>query len=200
MVDAPAHLERRDVAARTARDQLAVLLDVHPRRLGALDAELARLLSRRIEHAESSIAQASRDELTGLLNRSVGQRALEAEIQRAHRAERALSVIFADVDGMKQVNDTRGHAGGDRVLQALGAALREVLRPYDLGVRWGGDEFVVVLPEVGLDQAQAIGERVTERFAELTSLNVTCGSAELQREETAASLVERADREMYGRK
>jgi diguanylate cyclase (GGDEF)-like protein len=193
-------LERRDLAARAARDELAQLLEVHPKRLAALDRDLARLLSQRLERAQRSAAEASRDELTGLVHRTIGHRALQAEVQRSTRGGRTVSVIFADVNGLKEVNDTLGHAAGDSLLAAFGTALRGVLRPYDTGIRWGGDEFVVVLPEVDLDHARLIAERVSERFADLTGGSVTCGCAELQPGEGAASLIARADDEMYFRK
>ena len=200
MIEAPARLERRDLAARAARDELALLVEVHPKRLASLDRELAQVLSRRIERADKTAAEASRDEVTGLPHRSVGQHTLQAEVQRAERAGRPLSVIFADMNGLKQVNDTRGHAAGDRLLAGFGSALRSVLRPYDTGIRWGGDEFVVLLPEVGLEDARVIAERVSERFGDLTGASVTCGCAELEPGEGPASLIARADDEMYYRK
>lgn len=200
MIDAPARLERRDLLARAARDELAQLVDVHPKRLAAIDRELARLLATSLERAQRAAAEASRDELTGLLNRSVGVHALEREVQRAERGGRSLAVVFADVNGLKRLNDNHGHAAGDTVLRALGTALREVLRPYDTGIRWGGDEFVVVLPEVDARRAVLIGERVAARFNELTGATVTCGCAELRPGEAAGSLVERADEDMYFRK
>ena len=201
VVEVPSRLERRDLAARAARDELAHLIEVHPRRLAALDRELAQLLSHRIERADKSAVEASRDELTGLLNRSIGQRALQAEVQRSERGGRTVSVIFADVNGLKQVNDSRGHAAGDHLLACLGTALRSVLRPYDVGIRWGGDEFVVVLPEVDLHDARVIAERIGERFRDLTGgATVTCGCAELEPGEAPPSLIARADDDMYFRK
>ncbi|MBA2695858.1 MAG: GGDEF domain-containing protein, partial [Actinobacteria bacterium] len=71
---------------------------------------------------------------------------LEREMARSSRAREALSVAFIDVDHLKQVNDTRGHAAGDRLLQHVADALRSRLRSYDLVVRYGGDEFICVMP------------------------------------------------------
>ena len=200
VVEAVAGIERRDWPARLARDQLAELIDVPPKRLGFLDRELAVLLRQRLERAEHSAQAASHDELTGLLNRSPGQQALEAELGRAARSNTTFALIFGDVDGLKEINDSAGHEAGDRILRGLGSALEGALRPYDVGIRWGGDELVVVLPECDLEEARAIAARISERFEDLTGATVTCGCAELEPGDSAATLTRRADLDMYERK
>jgi len=193
-------IERRDWPARLARDHLADLLALPPKRLGGLDRELAVLLTQHLERAESSAQAASHDELTGLLNRAPGHLALDAELGRAARSNTTFALIFGDVDGLKEINDSHGHEAGDHVLRGLGTALRGALRPYDVGIRWGGDEMVVVLPECDLEEARTIATRITERLEDLTGATITCGCAVLEDGDSTATLTRRADLDMYERK
>jgi len=90
------------------------------------------------------------DDLTGTLRRGAGLAALEREIGRARRhGDHLLTVAFIDLDSLKSVNDSSGHAAGDALLCELAGALTRRLRAYDLVVRWGGDEFVVALSHAG---------------------------------------------------
>ena len=90
--------------------------------------------------------QALVDGLTGLANRRAASDALHAEAARAERLETPLSIVLADLDGFKDVNDAHGHAVGDEVLQAFADVLRETLRESDVAGRWGGEEFLLLLP------------------------------------------------------
>lgn len=108
---------------------------------------------------------ATTDMLTGLLNRrAITERAL-AELERCERAGSSLSVALVDVDHFKRVNDTHGHMIGDRVLRAVADALTSNVRPYDHVGRWGGEEFLLVLPEVDGDAGTALADRVRARLA-----------------------------------
>jgi diguanylate cyclase (GGDEF)-like protein len=198
-VSVPA-LERRDVVARAARDRLAGVLGVPPKRLATVDAELAALIAFRLEQALEAAQLASHDELTGALNRSAGRRILERELQRTKRSGDPLSVVFLDVDGLKAVNDEHGHKVGDQLLVRLGETLHLALRPYDVTVRWGGDEFVLVLPECDLDRARAVAARLGKEFAAATGCSLTAGCAERREDDDLPSLVARADAEMYAAK
>lgn len=107
-------------------------------------------------------AQAQTDGLTGIANRRALQEALNRDIQRAVRYSRALSVIMMDIDDFKQVNDTYGHLIGDEVLRDLTACVRSVIRGSDFFGRYGGEEFVVVLPDTAHDGATHLAERIRE--------------------------------------
>lgn len=109
--------------------------------------------------------QASTDALTGLLNR----RSLEERIA-AFEPDALYSVVFADIDHFKQLNDTHGHEAGDRALRVFGDILRSCLRPDDLPSRWGGEEFVLVLPGSARNGAALVLERIRERLAELLAV------------------------------
>jgi diguanylate cyclase (GGDEF)-like protein len=105
-------------------------------------------------------AQASLDPKTGLYNAGRLNTALEHELERAGRFERPLSVIVADLDLLREVNNTYGHLAGDAVLLGVADAFRRQLRPYDLPARFGGEEFAAVLPETNLDEAVQIADRI----------------------------------------
>jgi diguanylate cyclase (GGDEF)-like protein len=109
--------------------------------------------------------QATRDALTGLLNRGLVLDGLARELHRADREERPLSIVVADLDHFKRVNDTHGHLAGDAALRQTADRMRSVLRGYDLIGRYGGEEFLVVLP--GCDSACAahVAERMREAVA-----------------------------------
>ncbi len=108
-----------------------------------------------------------RDELTGLLNRRALVERLEEEISRARRHGAPLSLIYADVDEFKEVNDRFGHAVGDEFLILVAETLTLTLRPTDHVARMGGDEFVVVLPETDSAGAEALASRISEGLLDL---------------------------------
>ena len=103
---------------------------------------------------------ASADPLTGLANRRGGEKDIAAEISRARRQSTPLSCVLLDIDHFKEVNDTFGHQAGDYVLREISALLRRTVRAYDILVRWGGEEFLAVLPGVGHEQALKLAERI----------------------------------------
>src|SRR3989441_384191 len=100
------------------------------------------------------------DDHTGLLNSRHMKRQLEQEVMRATRFGHPVSVIFFDLDHFKSVNDTHGHQAGSQVLHEIGRLLLKTLRSTDVPVRYGGDEFVVLMPETSKDQAVAAAPRI----------------------------------------
>lgn len=106
--------------------------------------------------------QSIRDPLTGLFNRRYLEETLQREIFRAQRGQRPLSLLFFDIDHFKRFNDTHGHEAGDLVLQALGHLLRSFFRTEDVPCRYGGEEFVVILPDAQLEDARRRGEQLRE--------------------------------------
>jgi diguanylate cyclase (GGDEF)-like protein len=135
--------------------------------------------------------QVAFDDLTGVMLRAVGVAAVEREIAVARRRESTLTVAFIDVDNLKAVNDQEGHAAGDELLRGVVQALLGRLRAQDLVFRYGGDEFVCLLPDTSLAATQAIFEL---RPASATrSWSFGYGLAELQGTEDARRLIARAD-------
>ncbi|MCC6741656.1 MAG: sensor domain-containing diguanylate cyclase [Planctomycetia bacterium] len=102
------------------------------------------------------------DALTQLWNRGAVLEILRAEVARAERQRHAISVAMVDGDRFKEINDTHGHPAGDAVLREMAQRLRGALRPYDAVGRYGGEEFIVVLPDCGATAARALGERLRE--------------------------------------
>jgi diguanylate cyclase (GGDEF)-like protein len=107
------------------------------------------------------------DDLTGLLNRWALKRMALKEIQRSRRGSECLAVVMMDLDGLKLVNDTKGHSCGDVVLQSVAGVLQETLRTNDSVARMGGDEFCVLLPGTSMEEALMVAERLREEISGL---------------------------------
>jgi diguanylate cyclase (GGDEF)-like protein len=145
------------------------------------------------------------DTLTGLYNRRFANDTMTRLIAEAHRG-RAFSIAAFDLDGLKRVNDSLGHAAGDEVLVAFSRLLRAGLRGGDVAVRIGGDEFLILLPGMGREQATLIGDRVREAVRDgkwgipSAVVTVSCGVAEWSDGQSADDLLQTADRSLYGAK
>jgi diguanylate cyclase (GGDEF)-like protein len=108
---------------------------------------------------------ATRDGLTGLPNRRLFEETLSREIARSYRRRVPLSLAVIDVDHFKEINDTASHQAGDEVLRQVGAALVANTKGSDLAARYGGDEFVVLLPDCSADEALGVAERLRAAVA-----------------------------------
>jgi diguanylate cyclase (GGDEF)-like protein/PAS domain S-box-containing protein len=147
------------------------------------------------------LEQAATDELTGLLNRHAGQSRVESMLAVA-TARHPFSIVMADVDGFKRVNDEHGHQTGDRVLAAVAREIHAVVRTSDAVVRWGGDEFVLLLPGAKADPAAWLAERARMVVAakpdpEAGVIRMSFGVAQWTPGEDFESLLERADAALY---
>lgn len=164
----------------------------------------------RIVELEHRILQmAKTDFLTNVLNRRAFMERMEQEVQRSYREAVPFSLLLADVDHFKKINDTYGHQAGDLVLQRFAGRLKALLRPYDIVARYGGEEFVVCLP--GLDglQAVSVAERIRKSVEEMkielpghawsARITASFGTASflLESKESVDSLIKRADEAMY---
>jgi diguanylate cyclase (GGDEF)-like protein len=165
---------------------------------------LARFTGHQIVQAQR-LEQAERtsrlDPLTGLGNRRALDESLGRELARHIRYQRSLSLVVVDLDGFKQVNDTHGHAAGDRVLATVGRRLSEI-RGADAAFRLGGDEFAVLLPETTSDAAELVARRIARQIREDTfphEVSATWGVAAATGPDPA-DLLAAADRELYTRK
>lgn len=151
--------------------------------------------------------QASRDPLTGALNRRAFALAAEKEVARARRNERPLAVLMMDLDYFKQINDRMGHATGDDILRRFVTVADRVLRAEDQFCRFGGEEFVALLPDTGAEQALAAAERLRLAFAGETAVlprppnsfafTVSIGIAEMLAGEELEDTLRRADSALY---
>ncbi len=151
-------------------------------------------------------AAGARDGLTGCSSRACGMRALDAALDRGRRTCRPLSLVMVDLDRFKSVNDRHGHLCGDAVLAAVGARLRAVTRSGDLGCRFGGDEFLLVLPDTPCEGAARVAEALRRAIGRITvrwhgvrvstaaSVGVASGGGG---EADARTLIARADAALY---
>ncbi|PYM59643.1 MAG: GGDEF domain-containing protein, partial [Candidatus Rokuibacteriota bacterium] len=139
-------------------------------RLAVTVAEQFALALANLRLRETLRTQSVRDPLTALFNRRYMEETLEREIRRAERERRPLSVVMLDVDRFKNFNDSFGHEAGDAVLSALGGLLRGVCRAADVACRYGGEEFVLILPAAPLSDAR---RRADEIRAAIRELHVT---------------------------
>jgi len=167
-----------------------------------------RLRSQKLE-LEAAVAHihrlATHDELTGLVNRRNMQELLEGECQRSERGTQDWCVALIDLDHFKAVNDGHGHAIGDEVLRALSRHANTLVRKSDVLSRWGGEEFVLLLPNTGIDTAQVSLDRLREHFhanplvvQEISlPLSFSAGVTQHLRGETVAQTLERADKLCY---
>ena len=172
------------------------------------------VVERAVAHAATALTRAAllyrlqrnalTDRLTGVANRRAFDAALEQELAAAARDDTTLAVIVIDLDHFKGVNDTWGHAAGDEVLRAVGAALRNSVRAGDHAARYGGEEFAVVLPGAIRADAAATARRVLAAVRAITeprpmtaSLGISC-LAEHGR--SATELLAAADRALYAAK
>ena len=183
--------------SRVAHDELEDLRE----RTQAKHAEVARLQ----EQLDRASAQARHDPLTGSLNRKGLDEAMEREVSRARRLGSPLCLALLDVDNFKTINDRLGHSGGDAALVHLAQVTREVMRPQDLLVRYGGEEFVLVLPDTtvhsGVAAMTRLQRELTTRFflqgAEKLLITFSAGVAQMHDSEDSFEVIRRADQAMY---
>jgi diguanylate cyclase (GGDEF)-like protein len=159
---------------------------------------------------ERAQEQALKDGLTGLANPRALQFQVARELGRARRAAAPFSLVLLDLDDFKVINDVYGHLAGDRALQAVARVLQQMSRPYDSCIRYGGDEFVVLLSGCGRDDAEERRRRLQEAVAEIVlhaddgreiALRVSAGASVFPEDgETYERLLMRADRRMYRNK
>jgi diguanylate cyclase (GGDEF)-like protein len=147
-----------------------------------------------------------RDNLTGCFNRGHGLETLDRELRRARRVRRPLSIVMFDIDHFKRINDGLGHLRGDDLLRATGAQLTRVLRTTDIRCRYGGDEFLIILPDTPLAGARHVAESLRREIATLAmvhdgntvSVTASLGIATSAHTDLGVTgLIERADHAMY---
>lgn len=191
--------ETRNMQINTARSHED--MNLMRRRVSEAEHEVERLMN--------ELSQASEmvrvDPLTGALNRKGMDEVMQREVARTRRQNAPLSLALLDLDNFKQINDQLGHRTGDMALQHLATVTRETLRPQDTLVRFGGEEFVIVLPDTGIEEAVKAMERVqrelTRRYflADNNKLLITfsAGVSVLGDNEEPADALRRADQAMY---
>mgnify|MGYP000234371676 CR=1 FL=1 len=181
-----------------------------------LNVDLENLVKQRTEELEITnneltkeklILQglSSRDSLTGLFNRFKLEEAFEYEQKQSNRYETDLSIIMIDIDDFKSVNDTYGHNIGDVFLKEIAEILKTSFRDVDTVGRWGGEEFLILLPKTNLEDSKKIAEKVRKeielyKFTEIGNKTASFGVATHSNNESLSSLLNRADKALYAAK
>jgi diguanylate cyclase len=158
-----------------------------------------------LRRLHAQVQRAKRDTLTQLGTRDLLTQDIPHLCKQADLRNEALSCIFLDVDHFKAVNDTWGHTVGDRVLQRIAHQLQAVIRDNDRAIRYGGEEFLIVLPRTSLANAHRIAERMRQTIAEREwsdlaenlSITISAGIAQRLKGETISAWVQRADAQLY---
>ena len=165
-------------------------------------ANLAAVACSKAEAYERAQQAARTDSLTGLLNHGAVQARLREEIARARREHALVSCFVVDLDNFKPINDSHGHLVGDQILRAVAGGIASEFRPYDGIGRFGGDEFVLVLPGAGAEEALVAAEKIQRIVAAIggksgmpeVSVTASVGISSWREPLTAAELLDRADR------
>lgn len=212
--DNPVYLdlgERLESVAQRVRDFLAETADGGPRPVDEYARFMTELmdLSTLVQHLQSDAWRGltRMDPLTGVRNRHDMMAELDKERERARRTAMACSLAMVDLDHFKTINDAHGHVAGDRVLRRVSALFAEQLRPYDMVYRYGGEEFLLCLPNTNTKTAMGVLERLRTTIANTpmpvapdgTDVYVTAsfGLAEVDTGADVATSIERADMALY---
>ena len=185
--------------------QTSEVLDARARRALGVAASLLSITVRNVHLLVETKELSVHDSLTGCLNRKPGLEMLDAELRRAKRTGQPPSILMLDVDEFKQINDRYGHLCGDLVLSTIGRHLMQILRASDLKCRYGGDEFILILPDTPLNGAEhvangiarAIGAQPIEYNGERITVTVSIGIASAGTGVDVKAAINRADRALY---
>ncbi len=181
-------------------------LSIDDRQAIGAAAALAAIAVRNVQAFLETRENSLRDGLTGCFNRSHGLEILDTELRRVRRTGQPLSLVMFDIDRFKMVNDQHGHMAGDALLAEVGRTLTRVLRTSDIKCRYGGDEFLVVLPETPSAGAEQVAECLLREIASLTpawapspgAVTASIGTATATQDDVdAPALIARADRALY---
>jgi diguanylate cyclase (GGDEF)-like protein len=205
-----------DLASENSETDTKLLLYPHGRGFDAETRKLAEWVAAQagiaLENArlhEEVRRQATTDELTNLVNRRRFIEALETELERAKMFDSPLSVVLADLDDFKRINDDYGHHAGDRALTAFGQLLRDQVRDFDVAARLGGEEFAILLPQTTAAAAAIVAARMRDALAASSievsekakvQLTASFGIAESKPDQTTDELLRRADDALYAAK
>ncbi|MDH5178117.1 MAG: GGDEF domain-containing protein [Gammaproteobacteria bacterium] len=185
-----------------ARNDEAVKLAAHlGKQLRRMEQECDLLKKQILEKHEQTMS----DTLTGIRNRLAYEEAVKTEVERFQRYGRPLCLLVLDLDNFKIVNDTHGHAIGDKALQFIAKILAGNIRSVDFLARYGGEEFVIILPELSLKDAKSVADKIRKAIErnkfvykdQHIPLTVSGGIAQIHKDDTAESFFERADDALY---
>lgn len=159
-------------------------------------------ISTSVKREQKLIKILNQDKLTGLKNRTYGEKLLKKSYLKALKNKKPLSILFLDIDKFKDINDKYGHSTGDRVLQSIALILKNSFKNRDHIIRWGGEEFIILIKKSSPELAKELAERIRRNIEEYTDSEVgkittSIGVATLNENETTEDLIRRADVALY---
>lgn len=198
------HLMRFHDAERQRYEEAQTMITTLGEKVSALETDSTQLRSR----LEESQKQAMRDVLTGIPNRQAYEERLASEVARSKRYVTPLSMVVWDIDKFKAINDSYGHAGGDRVLKVVAEILSTRIRETDFIARFGGEEFVMLMPETTAEIALQVADKLRSNIEQTpfhfrdcpVAVTISAGVAQYQQDELVTGLFERADAALYAAK
>ncbi|AEA34012.1 diguanylate cyclase [Hippea maritima] len=170
------------------------------------ELEAARNVLEKQRKAIENIKDLSlKDHLTGLYLRKYMNEVLDSALYNFNRYSKVFSIIMLDLDDFKKINDTYGHLAGDEVLKVVGSVLKRITRRSDIPIRYGGDEFIVILPETKLEDAMIVAKKIKDKIASITfkkdkiefKCTASIGITQVREGDTVESLLERVDKALY---
>ena len=176
------------------------------KKLHALDPRFRKRFTELMSMMEESVSllydAATHDEKTGLYNNKFFENMLEMEIEKAKRGQQKLSLFIIDIDFFKKINDTYGHIKADELLAKLAKVLQKQIRKSDIAARFGGEEFVVLLPETSLEKVKKLGARLrraihNDKIFKKYNLTISGGITQYKKGDTKKRLKERVDKALY---
>jgi diguanylate cyclase (GGDEF)-like protein len=175
-------------------------------KLSALDPRFRKKIQDLFENINESVSMlydaAIHDEKTGLYNNKFFETVFEMEAEKAKRGQQKLSMIMTDIDHFKQINDTLGHIKADELLKSLADVIKKQIRKSDIAARFGGEEFIILLPETNLEKAKKFASRLktaihSDKILKKYHVNVSGGISQYKDKEQRKNLKERVDKALY---
>ena len=195
------HMDKFIESEKQRHEESKTLIESLQDRVSSMEVQTEQLK----EQVRKKQEEASRDALTGVANRLAYNERIETEIARYKRYQSPLTLMVWDVDKFKSINDTYGHAAGDKVLKVIAKLLSSNIRETDFIARYGGEEFVILMPETEIKSAEPVAEklRATIESSEFhfrgkrVVITASCGIAEIKHNETEEQFFQRADEALY---
>lgn len=175
-------------------------------KISALDPKFKKKITDLFETMNQSISMlyeaATHDEKTGLYNNKFFETILDMEVEKAKRKQQKLSLIMIDIDFFKKINDKYGHIESDELLERLAKVLQEQIRKSDIAARFGGEEFMILLPETDIEKAKRLSSRLkraikSDKFLKKHNVNVSGGITQFKEKDNKKKLKQRVDKALY---